>query len=65
MLSHYRQVNRALPGPNRHSRDLPQSQDEYLARYAALGFDDYRNEQHRMPDTIENNFAAIQSWLAK
>ena len=48
---------------NRESRDLRQRQDEYVARYAGLSFDDYRNEPDCMPDMIVNNFAAIQSWL--
>jgi predicted O-methyltransferase YrrM len=54
-----------VTGLNRHSQDLQQRRDQYVARYAALSFDDYRNEPHRMPDTIENNLASVQEWLEK
>jgi predicted O-methyltransferase YrrM len=50
---------------NHQPEALQQRREEHLARYSALDFDDYRKEPHRMPDTIESNFAAVQAWLEK
>jgi len=50
-------------GLNRHSDVLARRRDELISHYKALSFDDYKNAPSRMPDTIDNNFALIGSWV--
>ena len=47
-----------------YSDVLVRSFDDLVAEYVALDFRDYEGRSHQMPDTVENDFAAVQSCIA-